>query len=295
MSGTSDNFRGAMLMVGSMAAFTFNDVCIKATGGDVPLDQLLLLRGVLTSVFIFAMARTMGAVRLDLAGRDWALIVVRTLAEIGAAYFFLTALFNMPIANVTAVLQILPLTVTLGGALVFGEKVGWRRSLAIAAGFVGMLLIVRPGPDGFGLYSIYAMIAVVMVTVRDLVTRRMSTSVPSMTVTLCASVGVAVFFGAGTIGDPWASIDLRNGALILASSIFIIGGYLFSVMVMRVGEVAFVAPFRYTGLIWALLLGLLVFGDWPDPVTLLGAAIVVASGLFNLYREAMLARRASAG
>lgn len=293
MSGLSDNLRGALIMMASMAAFIFNDVCIKATGGVVPLNQLLFLRGVLTSVFIFVLALKLGSLKLTLPAKDWALIALRTVSEIGAAYFFLTALFNMPIANITAILQVLPLTVTLGAALFFRDPVGWRRMTAILVGFCGMLLIVRPGPEGFNLYAIYGMIAVVFVTARDLSTRRMSTETPSMMVTLSASIGVMLFFGAGALFEPWAPIAMREIALIFGASVFIIGGYLFSVMVMRVGEISFIAPFRYTGLLWALILGFLLFGDWPDTITLLGASIVVASGVFTLYRERKVARRSA--
>lgn len=291
MTGLSDNLRGALIMMASMAAFTFNDVCVKATGGEVPLNQLLFLRGIVTSVFILILTIHLGALKFALPRKDWGLIALRTISEIGAAYFFLTALFNMPIANITAILQVLPLTVTLGAALFFRDPVGWRRMTAILVGFCGMLLIVRPGPEGFNLYAIYGMIAVVFVTSRDLATRKMSPETPSMMVTLSASVGVMLYFGVGAMTEPWVSVSLVNTTLIIGASVFIIGGYLFSVMVMRVGEVSFIAPFRYTGLLWALLLGLVLFGDWPDNLTLLGAAIVVASGVFTLYRERQVARR----
>ncbi|WP_175556934.1 DMT family transporter [Shimia gijangensis] len=287
----SDNMKGALLMIFSMACFTFNDTFLKLVGPQMPLFQLLFLRGVVTTVLIYVMARRMGAIKLRLPAADWGMIGLRTASEIGAAYFFVTALMHMPIANVTAVLQVLPLTVTLGGALFFGEKVGWRRFLAIAIGFTGMLLIVRPGPEGFDTYAIYALGAVVCVTGRDLSTRRMSSQVPSMTVTLSASLGVLLFSAVATLGETWVPITQRDALLIGGASVFIIGGYLFSVMVMRVGEVGFIAPFRYTGLLWALLLGLVVFGDWPDAITLLGAAIVVATGVFTLFRESRARRR----
>ncbi|MCW9044446.1 MAG: DMT family transporter [Pseudopelagicola sp.] len=280
----SDNMKGALLMMCSMAAFTFNDTCIKAMGPGMPLFQLLALRGLVTSVLIFALARAYGAIRLNLPAQDWGLIALRTTAEIGAAFFFITALRNMPIANVTAVLQVLPLTVTLGGYLFFREAVGWRRLSAILIGFCGMLLIVRPGPDGFDQFSLYALAAVVCVTVRDLSTRRMSAVVPSLTVTLSASLGVLLFSGVASLWDTWVPVSPRDAALIGGASLFIIGGYFFSVMVMRVGQVSFVAPFRYTGLLWALLMGVVVFGDWPDPITLLGATIVVVTGVFTLLR-----------
>lgn len=284
------NTRGALYMMASMAAFTFNDTCLKATAGAVPLFQLLTVRGLITSALVCLLALRLGALDFRIPRQDWVLVGLRSISEIGAAYFFLTALLNMPLANVMAILQVLPLTVTLGAALLFREQVGWRRALAIAVGFCGMLLIVRPGAEGFGPYVPHALIAVLFVTMRDLVTRRMSARVPSLTVTLSASVAVMVFSAAASVTDPWVPLSLSVWGLILASSVFILFAYLFSVMVMRVGEVGAIAPFRYTGLVWALLLGWLVFGDWPDSLTLLGAGIVVSAGLFTLYREQVVSR-----
>ncbi|MEX0339503.1 MAG: DMT family transporter [Arenibacterium sp.] len=279
------NTKAALFMMASMAAFTLNDACVKLAGGDLPLFQLITLRGILASLLIYLLARYMNALRFRMNRADAMLVATRAAMEAAATYFFLTALMNMPLANVTAVLQVLPLTVTLGAALVFGEQVGWRRMLAIAMGFCGMLLIVRPGPDGFNLFAAYALAAVLCVTIRDLVTRRISNAVPSLTVTLISSLAVLSFGAIAATGDTWVALDVPVALLLVAAAVFIIGGYVFSILVMRAGEVSFSAPFRYTGLGWALVLGWLVFGDWPDQITLLGAAIVVASGLFALYRE----------
>ena len=280
-------------MMASMAAFTLNDTLLKLTNGAVPLAQLLFLRGVLSSVLIYALARSLGALRFHVARRDWGLIAIRSAAEVGAAYFFVTALLNMPLANVTAVLQALPLTVAVGAALVFREPLGWRRMSAILIGFMGMLLIVRPGVDGFSLWSGYALMAVLCVTLRDLATRRLSVHVPSMTVTLASSLAVTVSFGLASTLTDWVPVTLPLAALIGAAAVFIIGGYFFSIRAMRVGEISFIAPFRYTGLVWALVLGWLVFGDWPTNLTLLGAGIVVATGLFTLYRERRVKERST--
>ena len=286
-----DNTRGALLMIGSMACFVVNDACIKAAGQDLPLFQILVIRSIAASIMIWMLARAIGALRWDLPGRDWGWIALRSLAEAAAAYFFLTALINMPIANATAILQVLPLSVTLGAALFLNEPIGWRRMLAIAAGFAGMLLIVRPGPDGFSLYSGYALVAVLCVTARDLAVRKLSSEVPSMTVALIGSMAVLGFSTIMSLTIDWQPVSFGSGALIAGASLFIIGGYVFSVWVMRMGEVSFVAPFRYTSLVWALIVGLIVFGDWPDGLTLLGAGIVVASGVFTLIRTRKLADR----
>ena len=287
----SPNTFGALLMMASMACFTFNDVLIKMTDGAVPLGQLLFLRGALSVVLILIFARWLGRIDLRLSGADWGRVAVRSAAEVGAAYFFISALLNMPIANVTAILQALPLTVAVAAALVFSEPLGRRRMVAIGVGFVGVVLIVRPGAEGCSVWSLYALGAVASVTVRDLATRRLSAAVPTMSVTLMAAVTMTSFFGLFSVGERWTALDLRLAALIVGAAFLIIGAYWFSVQVMRQGDIGFIAPFRYTGLVFALILGLLVFGDWPDVLTLLGAGIVVATGLFTLWRERQLSRR----
>ena len=200
------------------------------------------------------------------------------------AYFFLNALFNMPLANVTAIMQALPLTVAFGAFVLFRDPIGWRRLTAILIGLVGMMLIVRPGAEGFSIWSLYVVIAVMCVTARDLITRVMPDHVPSMTVAVANTVNVAVFFALMSLTETWQPVTTQLWGYIVGSTVFIVGGYFLSVRVMRVGEISFIAPFRYTGLLAALLIGLFVFGDWPDGVTLIGAAIVVGAGLFTLYR-----------
>jgi len=286
----SDNLTGAVLMMASMASFTLNDTLMKAMSGQIPLFQLLFLRGVLTTAAVALIAWRMRAFSVRLSRRDRGFVVLRTVAETGAAYFFLTALFNMPIANVTAILQVLPLTITLAAWMFLGEPVGWRRLAAIIVGFIGVMLIIRPGAADFNAYSLYALTAVGFVTLRDLSTRQLSRQVPSMHVTLVTSAAIMVFFGLASLTGDWVAMGPREAGLTAGAALMIIGGYLFSIMVMRVGEIGVVAPFRYTGLIWALILGWLVFGEWPALLTLLGATIVAGSGLFTLWRESRLAR-----
>lgn len=290
----SDNLTGALLMMGSMAAFTFNDAMIKGLSGHVPLFQAMFLRGVLTTVLVAVIAWRMGALDRRLPREDLWPVFWRMVGEVGSAYFFISALFNMPIANISAIMQALPLTITLAAAIFFRDPVGWKRMAAILAGFVGVMLIVRPGTEGFTIYSVYGLAAVAFVTLRDLATRKLSRDVPSMLVTLITSCAIMTFFGLASLTDTWVPLDGRALALVTGAAVMVIGGYLCSIMVMRVGEISFIAPFRYTSLIWALILGWVVFGDWPQTITLVGAAIVVASGLFTLYREAQVSRRARA-
>lgn len=280
------NLRGAGFMMASMAAFTFNDTCVKLVSNQLPLMQIVFLRGILTVVMMIALARATGLRRLSIPRRDRWLVTGRTAAEVASMVAFLIALINMPLANVSAVLAALPLTVTLAGAVFLGEPVGWRRLSAILVGLVGVLLIVQPGGAGFNSYSLVALIAVALVTAREIFTRQFSPEVPSMAVAVITALSVCIFGGIATLvtGD-WAPVEPRAGLLVAVAAVFIIGGYVFSIMVMRVGEIGFVAPFRYTVLVWALALGWLVFDDWPNRFTQAGALIVVATGIFTLYRE----------
>lgn len=291
----SVNMRGAALMVGSMVCFTVNDALMKAVSADVPFFEAVFLRGVVTTVLLVMLARGLGHLSLDLGGRDWLFVGLRTLGEVAATYFFISALFQMPLANISAIMQALPLTVSLAGALFLKEAVGWRRLSAILVGFLGVMLIVRPGPDGFNLYAIYGLVAVAAVTLRDLATRKISSGVPSLSVAVSASVAVTVFGAVGTFQETINPVSVLSAAKLGFAGIFILGGYVFSVMVMRVGDIGFIAPFRYTSLIAALILGLAVFGEWPDRLTLLGAGVVVATGIFTLYRERRMARAQIAG
>lgn len=290
----SDNLTGAMLMMAAMAAFTINDAIMKLLAAHLPLVQLLFIRGTVTTIFIGVIAWRMGAFRHWPPRGDRIAIVIRSASEVAATYFFISALFHMPLANVTAILQALPLTITLAAALFLRDPLGWRRMLAIAVGFCGVILIVRPGAEGFTIYSLSALATVVMATIRDLSTRRLSRDTPSLMVTFATSAGVMVTFGLASIGRPWEVVEADVALMIAGTAVFAVIGYLMSVMVMRVGEIGFVAPFRYTGLIWALALGWFLFDDWPKPLTLIGAAIVVGTGLFTLYREARSGRRRSA-
>lgn len=290
MARLSDNMRGALLMVASMSAFTFNDAFIKSLAGMLPLFQVMALRSIATVVFLGLIAWRAGALRLpDSRGDRW-LIAIRSLTEVGAAFTFFVALFNMPIANVSAVLQALPLTVTLTGALFLGESVGWRRILAILIGFAGVLLIIRPGPEGFNSYALYALAAVGFVTIRDLTARRLSRDVPSLSVAFSAGLGVMIFSIVASTTVAWEPVTNWAWFAIGASTLFIIAGYLLSVMVMRVGEIGFVAPFRYAGLLWALMIGLVFFDEWPDALTIAGCVMVVATGAFTFWREQQASR-----
>ena len=291
----SGNVQGAVFMMLSMAGFVLNDTLMKSLSDELPMFQAIFLRGVAATLLIGLLAWYRRALWYWPTRTTVKIISVRVVGEIGATICFITALFNMPIANATAILQVSPLAVTLGAAWFLGESVGWRRYSAIIVGFLGVMLIVRPGSEGFTVYSVYALGAVVFFVLRDLVTRRLPIDVPSLFVTVISSVSVMIMAGLlSATTDDWQPVTLGQIGVLTLAAVFVLIGYLFGVMTMRVGDISFISPFRYTILIWAILLGIAVFGDIPDSMTLLGSAIVVATGIYAFYRERRLVLKTKA-
>ena len=279
------NVKGAIYMMLSMAGFVLNDTLMKSLSDDLPMFQAIFIRGVFATMLIGALAWHRRALWYRPSRAAAGIISLRVVGEIGATICFITALFNMPIANATAIIQVSPLAVTLGAAVFLGETVGWRRYGAILVGFLGVMLIVRPGSEGFTVYSVYALTAVVFFVLRDLITRRLPADTPSLFVTVISSISVMTMAGLLSALGEWQAVTLGQLAVLALAAVFVLVGYLFGVMTMRIGDIGFISPFRYTILIWAILLGIVVFGDIPDGPTLLGSAIVVLTGLYAFHRE----------
>ncbi|WP_425403811.1 DMT family transporter [Hwanghaeella sp.] len=284
-TAADENFRGALFMAISMAGFVCNDATMKWISGELNLFQIVFLRGLCTIVMIGALAYWRGDLFYRPDRRDARILTLRLFGEVGGTFCFLTALFNMPLANASAILQSLPLVVTLGAALFLGEKVGWRRYTAIFIGFLGVLIIVRPGMEGFNAFALWAVAAVFFVTIRDLSTRSLSRGVPSMFVTLTTAVGVTVTSGLCLPFAEWKPVEAGHFLFLGGAAVLVFIGYLFGIMAMRHGEIGFISPFRYTIMVWAILLGLIVFGEVPDLWTLIGTGIVVGMGIYTFYRE----------
>lgn len=286
----SDNLRGILLMCASMAAFTINDTFMKSVTQTLPLFQTIGLRGMIAVIGLTLLALATGAFRFRPNRRDGWLILLRSLADVAATILFLEALLRMPLANLSAILQALPLLITLAAALVYGDKIGWRRMTAILVGLIGVLIIIRPGTEGFDRWSLLGLASVACVVVRDLAVRPLQGQIPSTLVALGAAVAVTLMGWIGTVFQGWDPVAPAEAGKVLGAGLFLIVGYLTSVAAMRHGDIGLVAPFRYTSLLWAIVLGLVVFGDLPDVWTLVGATIVVGAGLFTLWRERQLRR-----
>jgi len=209
------------------------------------------------------------------------MVFLRASMELCATVFFLSALYHLPFANISAILQSLPLAVTIGAALVFKEAVGWRRWMAIAVGFAGVLIIIRPGTSGFEPASVLVAISVFFAAARDLSTRALPKSIPSLLVTAATAMVVSIFgFIIVTVQGSWVSLSWGQILTMALASVFLFVGYQFIVVV----------PYRYTSLLFSILLGYILFAEVPDKYTILGSVIVVIMGLFTLYRELKLSR-----
>lgn len=290
MTKLTQNMRGAVFMTLAMLAFTLNDSMIKLTNGEVGLYQAIFLRGILATAVMGLLTWKTGGFRNlpTLAGRP---LLWRTVGELGGTIFFLTALFNMPLANAAAILQVMPLVVTLAAAIIFREAVGWRRYSAITVGLIGVLIIIRPGGDGFNVYSLSVLAAVFCLVLRDLATRSIDHAIPASFISFFSSAAVMIMGGIGTLFVEWRPVSAANVLQLSGSAVFLLSAYFFSIQAMRFGDVSFTSPFRYTALIWAGILGFVLFADIPDVPMIIGSIIVVASGLFTLYREHKLAIR----
>ena len=178
-------------MAAAMAGFTMNDAITKAVSSEMNFGEIMLVRGVVAIALIATLAWHQGAIR-PLRTLVMKPVALRVAGEVLGTVTFLAAIVHLPLANTAAIFQALPLAVTLGAALMFGEPVGWRRWLAIAAGFIGVLIIVRPGVEGFNQFSLFALVSVFFCAVRDLATRRIPAQVPSLFITLVTTVTVTL-------------------------------------------------------------------------------------------------------
>jgi S-adenosylmethionine uptake transporter len=285
--------KGAALMTACVSAYVINDAFMKLLFSEIALFQAVFLRSIITIPPILIIVWITKVAIRNLSKQDKRLILVRVGAEIFVTITFLTALKHMPLANVTAILQALPLAITMAAALFLAEPVGWRRWSAIIVGFVGVLIVVRPGLEGFNIYSLSAFMAIIFLTVREISTRKLTSEVPTITVVLSTAVGSALFAGIMMIGSEWNTVSTVSWLLILGAAVAILIATLLSVMAMRIGDIGFVSPFRYTSMLGAIGLGILMFGDWPDQPTLVGTVIIVSTGIYTFHREQKVSRKAT--
>ena len=279
----NDNLKGALLMMLSMFAFLINDVFMKLLSPDLPLFQAIFVRGVFTSFILLALGLiNFRNIFRDFQGNNF-LISLRTLGEIGGTYCFLTALFKMPIANLMMILQTVPIALTLVSVFIFKESVKKYVAVALAAGFFGVLIILRPGMEGFDSYSILGLGAVAFVVLRDLSTRQIKGNIRTIDVAFLGAFSITLISCMVLLNIGWTPLSMQAVLYLLASTLALVIAYQLSIAVMRVGEVSFVSQFRYSAILWALIFGYLIFGEFPDVITLIGGGIIIVAGMMILW------------
>lgn len=285
----ANNLRGIAAMLGAMAAFVLNDALVKLAAVAMPMGEVIFLRGIFTVLLCLGLLMATES-PLSLRHAASPRIIARGLMDVGSALTFLFALRNMPIADAYAILQFTPLGITAGAALFLGAKVGWRRWLATTVGLVGVMVIIKPGAGTFNASSVLAIISIGFSVARDLITRGIGLNVPAMVIALASPVLLTTITPLFSAFEPWRAPSLAGIAYVVGAGILLLIGQLALIKAMRTGEIAVVAPFRYSIIIWSILAGLVIWHELPDFQTCLGIAIVFGAGLYTFLREQKLSR-----
>ncbi|MCP5373141.1 MAG: DMT family transporter [Hyphomicrobiales bacterium] len=279
--------RAVVLMLAGVALLSLNDALVKTLASRYPLGELMFVRGLFVAPWILLLARRHGGLAA-LRVRDLRGQALRGLTVIGASFLFVAGLRELPLADAVAVTFTGPLFITALAPVVLGERVGWRRWLAVLGGFAGVLVMVRPGNALAGGTVQWAVLlplsAALCGAARDLITRRISRTESSVAVLFFTSTAV-MLAGLCTAPLGWSALHAADLWVFAASGTLVAGAYYTQIEAYRLGEAVLVAPFKYTSMVWAVLFGYLIFGHLPDGWTLLGAGVVVMAGLYILHRE----------
>ncbi|MEZ5727983.1 MAG: DMT family transporter [Burkholderiaceae bacterium] len=288
-SNRIDSRPGILWMVAGMTAFLGNDAIVKSVSARVPTPQILAVRGLMAVVLVCLVAWRLGALsRLRTIASRW--VAVRAGCEGVGTLLYVGALSGLPLANATAVNMSAPLFVAVLAWLMLGERVGRARALAIAIGFTGVMLVIQPRPGAFNAYAWVCLLATFVYSLRDIYTRRIALGTPAILTTLATAATVMAMGAVALLIIGWTPMRGADVALLGLASALLATGYYAMIAAVLNGELSVVAPFRYTGLLWALLLGFVVWGDVPNPLAWVGIALLLAAGLSLLHEQRRIGR-----
>ena len=293
MSSVRANRRGIFALMGAMAVFSINDMLMKLTAQRNPLGEVIMVRGVLATLLVGTLMIGMGQLSaLRLAARKP--VLWRTMFDGLALILFTSALIRMPLADLSAMNLVSPLIITAIAVVMFGEEVGWRRWSAIVIGFLGTLLIVKPTPANFNAWALLGIACAFSAAIRDVITRQLSTAIPTIGISFLAAFGTVIIGGVMYFLEEWRPMAWIDVGLLAIAAMLMASGHFMIVIAFRGVDVAAIAPFRYTLLIWAGICGYLAFGEVPDRYAIFGSALIVGSGLYALHREVVRRRTVAA-
>ncbi|RWC31244.1 DMT family transporter [Mesorhizobium sp.] len=273
------SIRGPLFMIVSTGSYLVNDTMMKLATAGLPSYEVLFLRGAAAALWGFPLLFALGygkQIPLIFDGQ----VLRRNLLELAAILCYVVALANMQIADSTALGQITPLLMLVGSSILFGERIGGQRIALIGLGFVGALTVAQPTMQGISVYALLALANAALAAARDLAGRRISAEVPGMIVAISAVVVVLIGAGAAhLVSERWVMPGAHHLLLMAGAGFFLIFGHFFIFMAYRVGPTSAVAPFYYCFTVWAVISGLLVFGQFPNSLAVCGILLVVGSGL----------------
>jgi len=283
------NLRGILFMTLSMGGFAVEDLFLKILSEAVPVSQILIYVGISATVLlsVISIIKRIPVLRNDIYSNK--LFIIRSFADMMGAVLIVTSISLMPLSTVSSILQALPLFITFGAVLIFKESVGWRRWSAVSFGFIGVILILKPGLSSFHPSSLIVLLAVACLALRDIVTGKISKDIHSITVSLYAFILTTVggIFSLPFFGN-FVTLTITQWFVVLTITLFGCFSYFMLVLATRKGDISVISPFRYSRLIFAIVLAILVLNERPDTLTLVGAAIIVASGYYTIWRERSL-------
>lgn len=289
MPSAADNRRGILAVLAAMALFCANDTLVKLATVSMPVSEVITIRSGFATVLAFGLVAAQGTLgQLRLVGSP--LIAGRAVLEAFVACGFITALAQLPLATITVIGQSTPLITTALVAALGLEAVGWRRWSATLVGFAGVLVVLRPTSANVDAYGLLALVSAGGSAARDLMTRSIGFHISSTVITLTATISVTVagavlgLVGAAA-GESWLAPGWRESAYLVGAAVLVTAGNYANVVAFRGSEMSLVSPFRYTVILWAIVFGLIAFGQVPDAPAMAGAALIVASGIYTIHRE----------
>jgi len=287
LASAAENRRGIIAMVLAMMLFVSNDTLMKLAREAYPAGQAIALRAIFAVMvgFIMVLAFREGG-KLRLAFRP--LVLLRSLLDASVALCFIWALGKLPLANVTAIGMASPLLIVVFAVLLGIERVGWRRTIALIIGFIGVLIVVRPTAEGFNTAALVTFLSAVLVGVRDLLSRRIGNSVPSTVVSLAGTVMVGSFaVGLGSL-EQWEPVWRRETIYLAVAAVLVSSASFFVINAFRSADIGAISGLRYSVVIFAVLMGYLVWGDIPDAIAFAGMALIVGSGVYTMHRQSVV-------
>jgi drug/metabolite transporter (DMT)-like permease len=280
----SNATRGIGFMVAATLMFSFGDTLMKLAAGVLPTTEVMFVRSIVATVVVAAALIATGTIRRTREALVGAM-GLRASSDAFASLLFQSALARMQFADVMGVNQLQTLSLTAGSALFLGETVGWRRWSAVGVGLAGALLIIKPGTSAFDWWAMAAIGAVLLATGREIATRKIPPTVPTLLIMMLSSAVVSAVSLAGAIVQPWSWPPKYELAMMIGAGLFSLTGQYCTISAIRSAELSVIAPFRYAAMIWALIIGFVVWQHIPDKWSLIGIVTVTGAGLYTFHRE----------